>query len=98
MSEDTQHIDIDYLAQLARLELSEDEKVLFSGQLADVLESFKQIAAVDVSGVEPTAHAFALYNVWDEDQARVGFSPEEALLNAPASREGQIVVPTVIET
>ncbi len=96
MSDNT--IDIDYVAQLARLELSPEEKKLFGGQLAQVLDYFKKIDAVDVSNVEPTAHAFPIYNVWDEDKVRPGFTVEEALLNAPAKREGQVVVPRVVES
>lgn len=98
MSEDTQKIDIDYVAQLARIELTDEEKTLFSGQLAQVLGYFKKIDAVDVEGVEPTAHAFPVYNVYDADVARAGFTPEQALANAPAKREGQVVVPPVIES
>lgn len=95
---ETPSMDIDYVAQLARLALSEEEKTLYAGQLAQVLDYFKKIDAVDVSGVEPTAHAFPVYNVWDEDIAVSGLSQEEALANAPAKREGQIVVPRVVES
>jgi aspartyl-tRNA(Asn)/glutamyl-tRNA(Gln) amidotransferase subunit C len=47
--------------------------------------------------VEPTAHAFPRYNVWDADEPKPGFSAEEALKNAPQSRQDQVVVPKVIE-
>lgn len=93
---DTQ-INIDYVAQLARLELTPEEKITFTEQLGQVLDYFKKIDAVDVSGVEPTAHAFPLYNVWDADKVRSGFTQQEALANAPAAREGQILVPRVVE-
>ena len=90
-------IDIDYVATLARIELSEEEKSRFSAQLVDILDYFERLKAVDVSGIEPSAHAFPVYNVWQEDAVEPGFSPEQALLNAPARRDGQIVVPKVVE-
>jgi aspartyl-tRNA(Asn)/glutamyl-tRNA(Gln) amidotransferase subunit C len=50
-----------------------------------------------VDGVEPTAHAFPRYNVWDKDLARKPFSVDLALQNAPKSRNEQILVPKVVE-
>lgn len=91
-------IDIDYVANLARIELTDEEKSQFAVQLENVLCYFEKLEAVDVSDIEPMAHASAVYNVWDEDVAVPGFTVEEALLNAPEVREGQIVVPKVIET
>jgi aspartyl-tRNA(Asn)/glutamyl-tRNA(Gln) amidotransferase subunit C len=52
---------------------------------------------VNVEGVEPTAHAFPRYNVWDEDVSVEGFSADDALLNAPKARSEQVVVPKVVE-
>lgn len=97
MSEDTTSIDIDYVAKLARIALTDEEKATFSAQLEDVLEHFKKLEAVDVSGVEPMAHAFPLVNVWQEDEPREAFTPEQALANAPKQRDNQIVVPKVVE-
>lgn len=96
MPEETS-IDIDYVAKLARIELSEEERDRFSVQLADILTYFEKLKAVDVSGIEPSAHAFPVYNVWGEDVVETGFSPEQALLNAPAQRDDQVVVPKVVE-
>ena len=90
-------IDIDYVANLARIQLTEKEKETFSGQLSQVLEYFKKLSAVDVSGVEPTAHAFPIFNVWAEDKVEPGFTPEQALKNAPAQRNDQVVVPKVVD-
>ena len=94
---ETPEIDVDYVANLARIELSEQEKEKFKSQFADILKYFDKLNEVDVEGVEPTAHAFPRHNVWDEDEPRSGFSAEEALSNAPAHRQDQIVVPRVIE-
>ncbi|MEC8043099.1 MAG: Asp-tRNA(Asn)/Glu-tRNA(Gln) amidotransferase subunit GatC [Verrucomicrobiota bacterium] len=96
MSEESS-MDIDYVANLARIELTSQEKEKFQGQLGDVLKYFEKLQEVDVEGVEPTAHAFPRFNVWDKDLAIDGFSAEEALLNAPKSRNQQIVVPKVVE-
>ena len=94
---DSPKLDVDYVANLARIELTEEEKAKFSSQLGDVLEYFDKLNAVEVDGVEPTAHAFPRHNVWDEDQSKPGFSSEEALMNAPEKRQDQVVVPKVIE-
>ncbi len=93
----TSSIDIEYVANLARLDLTENEKKKFSAQLEEVLKYFERINEVDVTDVEPMAHAFPVFNVWDEDRAEEGFTVEEALKNAPAKRDDQIVVPKVVE-
>ncbi len=92
-----QDFNVDYLAQLARLTLTPEEKARYAAQLGDVLKHFDRLAEVDVSGVEPTAHAFPLENVWDADTPRPGLSVADALRNAPAQREQMISVPKVIE-
>lgn len=92
-----QELNIDHVANLARLALTPDEKARFSLQLGDVLHHIEQLSKVDVSGVEPTAHAFAVYNVWQDDVARPGLPVEAALKNAPAQRDNMIVVPKVVE-
>jgi aspartyl-tRNA(Asn)/glutamyl-tRNA(Gln) amidotransferase subunit C len=90
-------LNIDKVANLARLALTPEEKAQFAQQLGDVLRHIEQLAKVDVSGVEPTAHAFPVYNVWTEDVAQPGLSVEAALRNAPAQRQHMIVVPKVVE-
>ena len=90
-------IDIDRVAQLARIALSPEEKRTFSQQLGDVLHHIEQLEKVDVTGVEPTAHAFPLYNVWQEDVAEPGLPVDSALRNAPAKRDNMIAVPKVVE-
>jgi len=90
-------LDINYVARLARIELTADEKERFARQLADVLHHIAQLARVDVTGVEPTAHAFPVENVWAADVPQPGLSVADALRNAPAQRDGQISVPKVID-
>lgn len=90
-------LNIDRIAQLARLALTPEEKVKFSAQLVDVLANIEKLSQVDVTGVEPTAHAAPVFNVWADDVAQPGLSVEDALRNAPSQRDHMIVVPKVVE-
>ena len=56
-----------------------------------------KLKQVDVTGVEPMAHAAPVFNVWREDVAQPGLSVEQALRNAPAQRQNMVVVPKVVE-
>ncbi|MGC6455717.1 MAG: Asp-tRNA(Asn)/Glu-tRNA(Gln) amidotransferase subunit GatC [Coraliomargaritaceae bacterium] len=92
------HIDIDYVANLARIDLSEEEKAKLGGQLDDILGYFEKLNTVDVEGVEPMAHAHQIDNVWREgDKAGATYSPEILTKMAPEQRENQVVVPKVVE-
>ncbi len=88
---------IDYVANLARLSLTSEEKEKFSRQLGDVLHHIEQLAKVDVTGVETTAHAFPVENVWADDRPRPGLTVADALLNAPAQCANMISVPKVVD-
>jgi aspartyl-tRNA(Asn)/glutamyl-tRNA(Gln) amidotransferase subunit C len=90
-------LNIDHVAKLARLALTAEEKATFASQLGSVLHHIEQLSKVDVTGVEPTAHAFAVTNVWADDVARPGLTVEDALRNAPAQREHMVIVPKVVE-
>ncbi|HSI15942.1 MAG TPA: Asp-tRNA(Asn)/Glu-tRNA(Gln) amidotransferase subunit GatC [Chthoniobacter sp.] len=89
--------DVRYTAQLARLNLSEAEIAKFQEQLSQVLAYVEKLEKVDVSGVEPTAHANAVFNVFRDDKTRDWFTAEQALSNAPRSANQLFVVPKVIE-
>jgi aspartyl-tRNA(Asn)/glutamyl-tRNA(Gln) amidotransferase subunit C len=88
---------LDRVANLARIDLTAEEKARFATQLGEVLAYVAQLNEVDVSGVEPTAHAFPVVNVWEADVPEPGLSVEEALRNAPARRDAMFVVPKVVE-
>ncbi len=90
-------LDLDQVARLARIALTPEEKARFSAQLGDVIAYIALLKEVDVSGVEPTAHAFPVSNVWAEDVAQPGLPVEAALRNAPARRDNLIAVPKVVE-
>jgi aspartyl-tRNA(Asn)/glutamyl-tRNA(Gln) amidotransferase subunit C len=96
MSE-TEHIDIDYVANLARIALTDEEKSAFSKQLGNVLTYIEKLKTVDVSNVEPTAHPFEVVNVWREDKAGEPLSAADATRNAPAARDNMVVVPKVVD-
>jgi aspartyl-tRNA(Asn)/glutamyl-tRNA(Gln) amidotransferase subunit C len=89
--------DVRYVAQLARLDLSDSEISRFQNQLGQVLSHVEQLKKVDVSAVEPTAHANAVENVFRADGSRPWFTPETALNNAPRQANGLFIVPKVIE-
>jgi aspartyl-tRNA(Asn)/glutamyl-tRNA(Gln) amidotransferase subunit C len=90
-------LQLDHVANLARIDLTPEEKARFATQLASVLAYIAQLNEVDVSGVEPTAHAFPVVNVWAEDVPEAGLSVEDALRNAPEKRDNMFVVPIVVE-
>jgi aspartyl-tRNA(Asn)/glutamyl-tRNA(Gln) amidotransferase subunit C len=90
-------LDVAYVARLARLRLTEEEARLFQEQLEHVLEHVNKLREVDVSGVEASAHAVPIFNVFREDEARAWFTAEEALSNAPRQANGLFVVPKVVE-
>ena len=90
-------IDVKYVAHLARLSLSPEEQQKIGAQLGQILSYIEKLKEVDVSGVEPTAHAFPLVNVTRPDEIRPSISNEEALRNAPAQANGLFIVPKILE-
>jgi aspartyl-tRNA(Asn)/glutamyl-tRNA(Gln) amidotransferase subunit C len=90
-------IDVKYVAHLARLSLTPDEEQKISAQLCNILGYIEKLKEVDITGVEPTAHAFPLVNVTRPDEVRPSISNEEALRNAPAKANGLFMVPKIVE-
>ncbi len=98
MSENgTQSLDLRYVADLARLDLTDEELVTFEPQLQKILSYMERLDEVDVSGIEPMAYANPVLNVMRPDQARPSLSPEDALRNGPKTTSDQFVVPKVID-
>jgi aspartyl-tRNA(Asn)/glutamyl-tRNA(Gln) amidotransferase subunit C len=89
--------DIQYVARLARLSLTPAEEEQFGAQLAGILGYIEKLKELDVSGIEPTAHAVPLVNVFRADVVQPSLSNEEALRNAPAKANGLFVVPKIVE-
>jgi aspartyl-tRNA(Asn)/glutamyl-tRNA(Gln) amidotransferase subunit C len=90
-------IDIKYVAHLARLQITTEEEQKFGAQLGQVLGYIEKLRQLDVSQVEPTAHAVPLVNVTRSDEIRPSMSNEEALGNAPARANGLFLVPKIVE-
>ncbi len=90
-------MDIEKVARLARLELSEEERETFGNQLEQILTYMEQLNRLDTSGVEPTSHAIPIYNVFREDEVKSSIAQEEVLAIAPDEEEGHFKVPRIIE-
>ena len=90
-------MNVRYVAHLARLDLSPEEEQKFGAQLGNVLGYIEKLNELDVSSVEPTAHAVPMVNVTRPDEARPSISNQDALRNAPAKANGLFVVPKIVE-
>ncbi len=90
-------LDVAYVAQLARLDLTAEETALFQTQLVQVLEHAAKLREVNVEGVEPAAHAFPVCDVLRADEPRPGLTQEEALRHAPRAAHGLFIVTKVVE-
>jgi aspartyl-tRNA(Asn)/glutamyl-tRNA(Gln) amidotransferase subunit C len=90
-------IDVRYVAHLARISLSPEEEQKLGAQLGNILGYIEKLKEADVSGVEPTAHAFPLVNVTRPDEVRPSIPNEDALRNAPAQANGLFMVPKIVE-
>jgi aspartyl-tRNA(Asn)/glutamyl-tRNA(Gln) amidotransferase subunit C len=88
--------EIEKVALLARLQLTNDELDAMTGQLAEIVAYVDQLAEVDTEGVEPMAHAIELRNVFQEDQVHTSLPREEALANAPHHDDRGYLVPAVL--
>ncbi len=90
-------IDIKYVAHLARLHLTPDEEKKLGAQLGNILGYIEKLNKLDVSGVEPTAHAVPMINVTRPDEIRPSLPHDDALRNAPAQANGLFIVPKIVE-
>ena len=90
-------IDIKYVAHLARLQLTPDEEKKLGAQLGNILGYIEKLNQLDVTGVEPTAHAVPMVNVTRPDEIRPSLPHDEALRNAPAQANGLFMVPKIVE-
>jgi aspartyl-tRNA(Asn)/glutamyl-tRNA(Gln) amidotransferase subunit C len=88
--------DIEKVALLARLRLSDAEAETMTAELAKIVAFVDQLAEVNTQGVEPMAHAMELRNVFRDDQVAVSLPREEALANAPHHDERGYLVPAVL--
>jgi len=90
-------IDIQYVAHLARLELTPEEQKKFGDQLGHVLGYVDKLKELDVTDVEPTAHALPRVNVSRADEVRPSLPHDAVLRNAPTQANGLFIVPKIVE-
>ncbi|HEX5790318.1 MAG TPA: Asp-tRNA(Asn)/Glu-tRNA(Gln) amidotransferase subunit GatC [Luteolibacter sp.] len=91
-----QSIDVRYVAQLARLELSEEELARFQPQLDAILQHVESLTQLNVEGIEPTAHAAPVFDRMRDDVPHQSLPLDAVLRNAPDQAQGQIRVPKVV--
>ncbi len=89
--------EVEHIAELARLRLSEEEKARYGEQLSDILEYAARLQAVDTSGISPTSSVLPARSVLRSDEPRPGLSLQDALRNAPDTEKDQFRVPPVLE-
>ncbi len=89
--------EVEHVARLARLALTEEEKELFSRQLSDILTYIQKLKELNTDGVPPTSHVLPLKNVFREDRVRPSLLRERSLSNAPEQEGGFFRVPKIIE-
>jgi aspartyl-tRNA(Asn)/glutamyl-tRNA(Gln) amidotransferase subunit C len=89
--------EVEHVAKLARLELSDRQKDMFTDQLSNILSYVEQLNQLDTKGVEPTSHVLDISNVMREDRAHDSLPQDKALANAPDKAAGHYRVPKIIE-
>jgi aspartyl-tRNA(Asn)/glutamyl-tRNA(Gln) amidotransferase subunit C len=90
------HIDVRYVANLARLELSDEEVAVFQPQMDAILGQVETLTRIDVTGIEPMAHASPVFDRMRADVPQDSLPPSLVLQNAPDQAQGQIRVPKVV--
>lgn len=85
------------IAELSRLDLTDEELATFESQLAPILKHIDTLAGIDVEGIEPTAYPTPIFDVLRADESRPGLAQEAFLQNAPESAQGQVRVPKVVD-
>ena len=88
--------EVDHVAALARLKLSDDERETLRVELGQIVTAFEALADVDTDDILPTAQVIPLVNVERDDVAIKSLPRDEVLRNAPRVEDGQIYVPPVL--
>jgi aspartyl-tRNA(Asn)/glutamyl-tRNA(Gln) amidotransferase subunit C len=89
--------EIEHIAMLARLSLTEEEKELFGAQLSSILDYMEKLNELDTEHIEPTSHVLSISNVMREDAPRDSIPKEDALSNAPDRTDKFYRVPKIID-
>ena len=88
--------DIQHIAKLARLTLSDEEQKKLGPQLAKIVEYIDQMSQLDTTDVEPTSHVLPIQNVFREDEPKQNFPDSDLISHAPKQDKGHYEVPQVI--
>jgi aspartyl-tRNA(Asn)/glutamyl-tRNA(Gln) amidotransferase subunit C len=89
--------DVQHVARLARLGLQDDEVDRLASELDHILDAMQALRDLDTSAIPPTAQVIPLKNVMREDASRPSWPVDQILRNAPATRDGQFLVPPVLD-
>ena len=89
--------EVEHIAELARLSLSDEELALYQGQLSAILEHFARLQELETEAISPTATVLPLRSVMRADESRLSLPREDILANAPAAEDGCFRVPAVME-
>jgi aspartyl-tRNA(Asn)/glutamyl-tRNA(Gln) amidotransferase subunit C len=89
--------EVENIAQLARLTLTEGEKALYQQQLSEVLAYAERLNELELGDVPPTAYAVPRQNVMRDDVVRPALSVEDVLFNAPQQADNQFLIQTVLD-
>ncbi len=89
--------EVEHIATLSRLELSDAERERAASELSQIIGYFESLSELDTENTAPTMHALPIENVLRADEVRAGLSREAALSNAPESADGMFQVPRVVE-
>ncbi|OGS47456.1 MAG: asparaginyl/glutamyl-tRNA amidotransferase subunit C [Elusimicrobia bacterium RIFOXYD2_FULL_34_15] len=89
--------DVEYVAKLARLALTEEEKANYTQQLNAILEHMDELNKLDTSNVQPTSHAIKINNVFREDEVKICENTEDIINNAPEKEDRFFKVKKVIQ-
>ena len=88
--------EVEHVARLARLALTEEELAALTDELGAILDHAAEVSALDTEGVPPTAHPLPLVNVFRADEARPGLPRDEVLAAAPKAEDGRFGVPRIL--
>ena len=88
---------VEYVAKLARLNLSEEQKERLTGEMGNIISFADKLSELDTSGVEASAHSIAVENVFREDEIMPSYNRDDILANAPTPQDGCFGVPKVVE-
>ncbi|AGF77650.1 glutamyl-tRNA(Gln) and/or aspartyl-tRNA(Asn) amidotransferase, C subunit [Desulfocapsa sulfexigens DSM 10523] len=88
--------EVEHVAKLAKLNMSEEELARMTGQLDTILLYVAKLDELDTAGVPPTTHAFSISNAFREDEVQKSLSVDEALSNGPHVNEDAFIVPKII--